>query len=145
MSRFLPNAARSLNSLLGLIAHLVADGLRFFHLLLRSRTALSAEILFLRKQLAFYEERQVQPRRLNDKLTVNVSQTRFDALVDFAYNLGAKNLGKSTLLANINAGKEVKKENFTDWNRAGGKVVRGLTIRRTNEYNLFSNGEYGSP
>jgi hypothetical protein len=31
-----------------------------------SRTALSAEILFLRKQLAFYEERQVQPRRSND-------------------------------------------------------------------------------
>jgi len=25
-----------------------------------------AEFLFLRKQLAFYEERQVQPRRLND-------------------------------------------------------------------------------
>jgi hypothetical protein len=24
------------------------------------------EVLFLRKQLAFYEERQVQPRRLND-------------------------------------------------------------------------------
>jgi putative transposase len=32
----------------------------------RSRAALSAEVLFLRKQLAFYLERQVQPRRLND-------------------------------------------------------------------------------
>jgi lysozyme len=82
---------------------------------------------------------------VNDKLTVKVSQTKFDALVDFTYNLGAKNLGKSTLLANINAGKDVRKENFTDWNRAGGNVVRGLTIRRTNEYNLFSKGEYGSP
>src|SRR5450631_673164 len=30
-------------------------------------TALSAEILFLRKQLAFYEERQTQPRRLTDR------------------------------------------------------------------------------
>jgi hypothetical protein len=38
----------------------------FFRLLFRSRTALGAEVLFLRKQLAFYEERQVQPRRLND-------------------------------------------------------------------------------
>ena len=28
--------------------------------------SLSVEVLFLRKQLAFYEERQVQPRRLND-------------------------------------------------------------------------------
>jgi hypothetical protein len=66
MSRFFPSAKRSLDSLLNLITDLVADGLVFFCLLFRSRTALSAEILFLRKQLAFYEERQVQPRRLND-------------------------------------------------------------------------------
>jgi hypothetical protein len=33
---------------------------------LRSRTALSAENLFLRKQLAFYQERQIRPRRLTN-------------------------------------------------------------------------------
>ncbi len=57
---------RSLDSLLILITDLVTDGLLFFRLLFRSRTALSAEVLLLRKQLACYEERQVQPRRLND-------------------------------------------------------------------------------
>ena len=66
MSRFLPNAKRSLDSLLNLITDLAGDVLLFFRLLFRSRTALSAEILFLRKQLAFSAERQVQPRRLND-------------------------------------------------------------------------------
>src|ERR1700675_2458445 len=66
MFRFFPSANRSLDSLLNLITDLVADGLLFFRLLFRSRTALSAEVLFLRKQLAFYEERQIQPRRLND-------------------------------------------------------------------------------
>ena len=66
MFRFFQNTKRSLDSLRNLITDLVADGLLFFHLLLRSRTFLSAEVLFLRKQLAFYEERQVQPRRLND-------------------------------------------------------------------------------
>ena len=66
MFRFFPSAKRSLDSLLNLITDLVADGLLFFRLLFRSRTALSAEVLFLRKQLAFYEERQVQPRRLDD-------------------------------------------------------------------------------
>src|SRR3981189_1238519 len=66
MLRFFPNAKRSLDSLLILITDLVMDGLLFFRLLLRSRTALSAEVLFLRKQLAFYQERKVQPRRLND-------------------------------------------------------------------------------
>ena len=66
MFRFFQNSKRSLDSLLNLITDLVADGLLFFRLLLRSRTSLSVEVLFLRKQLAFYEERQVQPRRLND-------------------------------------------------------------------------------
>jgi putative transposase len=66
MFRFFPNAKRWLHSLLDLIKDLIADGLLFFRLVFRSRTALSAEVLFLRKQLAFYEERQVQPRRLND-------------------------------------------------------------------------------
>ena len=66
MFRFFPNAKRSLDSLFNLITDLAGDVLSFFRLLFRSRTALSAEVLFLRKQLAFYEERQVQPRRLND-------------------------------------------------------------------------------
>lgn len=66
MSRFLCGPLRLLSSLLNWITDLVADGLRFFLLTIRARPALCAEILFLRKQLAFYEERQTQPRRLND-------------------------------------------------------------------------------
>src|ERR1700730_7929222 len=66
MFRFFPNAKRSLDSLLKLITDLVADGLLFFRLLFRSRAAPSAEVLFLRTPLAFYPERQVQPKRLND-------------------------------------------------------------------------------
>ena len=66
MFRFFLNAKRSLDSLLKFITNLVQDGLLFFRLMFRSRAALSAEVLFLRKQLAFYQERQAQPRRLND-------------------------------------------------------------------------------
>ena len=79
MSRFLPSTARTLDSFLNLITDLVADGLRFLHLTIRSRTALSAEILFLRKQLAFYQERQVQPRRLQ-LLSFFVTQTETDSI-----------------------------------------------------------------
>jgi len=82
---------------------------------------------------------------VNGKVTGKLSQTKFDAVVDFTYNLGGANLGKSTLLKNINAGKDVTKGNFTDWNHAGGEVVNGLTIRRTDEFNLFSKGDYGGP
>jgi hypothetical protein len=54
MFRFFQNTKRSLDSLFNLIIDLVADGLLFFRLLFRSRTSLSVEVLFLRKQLAFY-------------------------------------------------------------------------------------------
>jgi hypothetical protein len=43
--------------------NLLADLLRFLVLGLRSKSSLAAENLFLRKQLAFYQERRIQPRR----------------------------------------------------------------------------------
>ncbi len=46
--------------------NLLADQLRFLVLGLRSKTALAAENLFLRKQLAFYQERNLKPRRLDN-------------------------------------------------------------------------------
>jgi putative transposase len=39
------------------------DALRFIRLSLRQRSARAAENLFLRKQLALYLERKVEPRR----------------------------------------------------------------------------------
>jgi len=43
-----------------------AQGIQFLRLAVSSRSALSAEVLFLRKQLAFYEEHQIPPRKLTD-------------------------------------------------------------------------------
>jgi hypothetical protein len=40
--------------------------MQFVSSTLRSRTSLAAENLFLRKQLALYRERQVNPRRANE-------------------------------------------------------------------------------
>jgi hypothetical protein len=45
---------------------LLVDLLRVLQLMLRSRTQLAAENLFLRKQLACYIERQVRPRRTDN-------------------------------------------------------------------------------
>ena len=45
---------------------LLTDGIRFMALLARSRTALAAENLFLRKQLALYQERNIRPRRFDN-------------------------------------------------------------------------------
>ena len=77
---------------------------------------------------------------VNSNLTASVSQNQFDALVSFTYNVGAQGFANSTLLANINSGKDVTLGNFTAWDHAGGKEVAALTRRRTSEYNLFSKG-----
>ncbi|MBA3912909.1 MAG: hypothetical protein H0X25_03415 [Acidobacteriales bacterium] len=53
-------------SVFGAIRDCFADLLAFLSLLLRCRRALAVENLFLRKQLAFYRERQGRPRPLTD-------------------------------------------------------------------------------
>lgn len=47
------------------LAGLVCDGPRWLRLALRSTSALEAENLFLRRQLALYVERGVKPRRID--------------------------------------------------------------------------------
>lgn len=62
------------------------------------------------------------------------SPDRLAALIDFTYNLGATALKNSTLRRKVNAGEwgTVPAE-FLKWNKAGGRVLRGLTIRRQAE------------
>src|SRR5499427_4190895 len=48
------------------ISSVVVDLLRLAFLAAHSRRALAAENLFLRKQLALFQERQVKPQRAND-------------------------------------------------------------------------------
>ena len=47
---------------------LVRSALAFLALCTRSHAALAAENLFLRKQLAYYQERQAVPRRFDNPL-----------------------------------------------------------------------------
>lgn len=69
---------------------------------------------------------------------VKLSQGQFDALVSFAYNLGARSLSTSTLLKKLNAGDYAGAANeFPRWNKAGGNVLNGLTRRREAERTLF--------
>jgi transposase InsO family protein len=46
--------------------NLLSEALSFLPLMACSQTSLAAEILFLRKQLAFYQERKIKPRRFDD-------------------------------------------------------------------------------
>ena len=69
----------------------------------------------------------------------DISQSQFDALVSFAYNLGVGALQKSTLIKKVNANpKDVTiADEFMKWNKANGTVLKGLTKRRQAEANLY--------
>lgn len=63
---------------------------------------------------------------------------RLAALIDFTFNLGDGNLRASTLRRRANAGEwgDVPAQ-LAKWNKAGGRVLRGLTLRRAAEAALI--------
>lgn len=69
---------------------------------------------------------------------VTLTQNQFDALVSFAYNVGLGAFRDSTLLKLLNSGDiDGASKQFERWNKAGGKIVDGLTNRRKAEKVLF--------
>ncbi|MFT6472882.1 lysozyme [Qipengyuania profunda] len=64
------------------------------------------------------------------------TQAQFDALVSFHYNTGA--IARSTLLRRHLAGDYgAAAGEFARWNRAGGRVLKGLVRRRAAEARLY--------
>jgi len=90
-------------------------------------------------------------RDVNSLVKNNISQCQFDALVSFAYNVGsdidvdliAEGLGDSTLLKKVNNNPNdlTIEQEFLRWNKAGGKVLNGLTKRRRTEATLYFKNE----
>ena len=74
-----------------------------------------------------------------NNLGVCKTQGQFDALVDFAFNLGTAALGRSTLLKYIRAKKPEQyiREEFAKWVNSKGMRLKGLVIRRQWEADRF--------
>ena len=71
-------------------------------------------------------------------VTAKLKQCQFDALVSLAYNIGLEAFKRSTLLRKLNAGDyQGAASEFARWNRAGGRVVAGLSNRRERERLMF--------
>ena len=86
------------------------------------------------------EELNEYENYINTLVTVELNQNQFDAMVSWVYNLGSSNLQASTLLKVLNAGNyEGVPEQIMRWNKAGGRVLEGLTRRRQAEADLFAN------
>ncbi len=72
---------------------------------------------------------------------VPLTQSQFDALVDFVFNLGSGRLASSTLLRELNARNyAAAAAQILLWNRAGGRENSGLKRRRQAEFRLFTTG-----
>lgn len=72
-------------------------------------------------------------------VTVPLSQGEFDCLVAFSFNLGLGTLQKSTLRQKLNRGDKAGAiESLLKYNKAGGKVLKGLDLRRKAEAALFT-------
>ena len=69
---------------------------------------------------------------------VRLRQHEFDALVSFAFNLGLGSFQRSTIRqALLRGDKKAAMESLIKYCRAGGKILKGLQIRRLDEKALF--------
>jgi lysozyme len=75
---------------------------------------------------------------VNGAVTVPLTQPEFDACVSLVFNIGCGNFRRSTLLRKLlDSDYDGCSLEFARWNKAGGKVLAGLTRRREAERELF--------
>lgn len=66
---------------------------------------------------------------------------QYDALVSWTFNLGGGNLQRSSMLRRVNARQHhLVPHEMKRWNRAGGRVLRGLVRRRAAEASMYAEG-----
>lgn len=71
---------------------------------------------------------------------VTLTQTEFDAIVDFEFNIGDHHFANSTLLQDLNAGNfDLIKTDFMQWTDHGAGYAKR---RREDDIQLFDNGIY---
>lgn len=74
-----------------------------------------------------------------------LTQSQYDALLSFAYNIGITALRESTLWRKVkaNPADPTIPAEFGRWVYAKGKVLQGLVERRKEEANIYTRGDYG--
>ncbi|MEO1182471.1 MAG: lysozyme, partial [Cyanobacteria bacterium J06636_28] len=82
-------------------------------------------------------------RDVSQAVRVSINDNQFAALVSFTYNVGSGAMRSSTLLKKLNR-RDINgaANEFPRWNRAGGRVLAGLTRRRNAERALFLGQDY---
>ncbi|WP_228015419.1 lysozyme [Leptolyngbya ectocarpi] len=82
-------------------------------------------------------------RDVSQAVRVPINDNQFAAIVSFTYNVGSGAMRSSTLLRKLNRRDIYGAANeFPRWNRAGGRILAGLTRRRNAERALFLGQDY---
>lgn len=101
--------------------------------LVQCEKMLEEEVKSYRNDLHTYFSRETKETRLTPH--------RDAAYVSLAYNAGVRGIGKSTATRRLNNGNIVGGcKALTWWNKAGGRVIRGLVNRRSEERDLCLKG-----
>lgn len=86
----------------------------------------------LKRDLRQYE------RAVTKAVSIVPSSNQFAAMTSLCFNIGPGNFAQSSVVRLLNAGKPREAADaFLLWNKAGGKVLKGLTARREDEKKLF--------
>jgi GH24 family phage-related lysozyme (muramidase) len=113
------------------VGHLIGDGKTLPDEWNRTFT-LEEVYAILAKDVARFE------RGVERFITVPLTQGEFDCCISFAFNLGLGTLQRSTFRTKLNRGdKEGAIESLLKYNKAGGKVLKGLDNRRKDEAAMF--------
>lgn len=113
------------------VGHLIGDGKQLPDSW--NRTFSLEEVYdILAKDVARFE------RGVSKFVPVKLSQGEFDCLVSFSFNLGLGTLQRSTLRQALLRGDKIAAmQSLRKYNKAGGKVLKGLDNRRKDEEALF--------
>ncbi len=80
---------------------------------------------------------------INSSVTVPLSQSQFDSMVSFAYNIGTGAFRNSTLLKKMNQSDfAAVPVELRRWVNGAGKKLPGLVRRREAEVRMFNDGTY---
>lgn len=95
-------------------------------------------------EMLLVQDLEPAEREVNTSVKVKLTQSMYDALVLFVFNVGVKAFRDSQLLNFLNQKNYFKvPEQLCRWRYDGGKEVRGLIRRRLREGLLFTADKFG--
>lgn len=106
---------------------------------IRAGERIRAPLLGPEAQTLLRSDANGKARAINRLIEVPLRADQANAIISFTYNLGEGTLSRSTLLKRINARRDAAvPAEFLKWDKAGGKVLKGLQIRRRAEADLYA-------